>query len=63
MSVIENLIDSVVSVVKSREPVSTVHVVDHRPLIWLYITYNTVEELVRIDPQGHIVPAAMSSFK
>lgn len=63
MSMIGNLIDSVVSAVTSREPVGTVHVVDHSPLNWLYITYNTVEELVRTDPQGHIVPAAMSNFK
>lgn len=63
MGIIENLVDSVVSTVKSREPVGTINVVDYSPLNWLYITYNTVEELIRTDPGGHITPAAMSGFK
>lgn len=58
-----SLIESVISAIKTRKPVGTINVVDHSPLNWLYITYNTVEELIRTDPQGHIVPAAMSSFK
>ncbi len=31
------------------EPARTVHVVDPSPLNWLYIAYNTVEELVRVN--------------
>ena len=34
------------------EPAGTVHVVDPSPLNWLYITYNTVEELIRVRPDG-----------
>ncbi len=44
-------------------PVGTIHVVDPSPLNWLYITYNTVEELVRVSPEGITVPAAMESYR
>ncbi len=44
-------------------PAGTVHVVDPHPLNWLYITYNTVEELVRADRDGMIEPAAMENFR
>lgn len=44
-------------------PVGTIHVVDPSPLNWLYITYNTVEELVRVDPKGFVEPAAMSAYR
>lgn len=37
--------------------------VDPSELNWLYITYNTVEELVRLDPAGNIEPAAMSDYR
>lgn len=47
---------------ETREPVGVVHVVDPNPLNWLYITYNTVEELVRAAPDGTIEPAAMESY-
>ncbi len=43
----------------AARPVGTIHVVDPSPLNWLYITYNTVEELVRVNPEGKIRPAAM----
>lgn len=46
-----------------RSPVGSVHVVDPSPLNWLYITYNTVEELVRVDADGAIEPAAMKSYR
>ena len=36
---------------------------DPHPLNWLYITYNTVEELVRADKDGLIEPAAMENFR
>lgn len=59
MSFIENAL----SAVKSHNPQGTIHVVDHSPLNWLYVTYNTVEELVRTDEQGHLVPAAMKTYR
>jgi ABC-type transport system substrate-binding protein len=40
-----------------------VHAVDPSPLNWLHITYNTVEELVRVDTQGKIRPAAMQRYR
>jgi len=47
---------------RAREPVGTVHVVDPSRLNWLFITYNTAEELVRVTPQGKIRPAAMRRY-
>ncbi len=47
----------------SEKPTGTVNVVDPSPLNWLYITYNTVEELIRIDIDGNDEPAAMSDFR
>ncbi|MDP9399218.1 MAG: ABC transporter substrate-binding protein [Actinomycetota bacterium] len=44
------------------EPVGTLRVVDANPLNWLYITYNTVEELVRVTRSGKIRPAAMRRY-
>lgn len=51
------------AVVGRPEPVGTVHVVDPSPLNWLYVTYNTVEELVRVTPEGVTVGAAMKSYR
>lgn len=48
---------------RANEPVGTVNIVDPSPLNWLYITYNTVEELVRVDPDGNVEAAAMSGFR
>lgn len=45
------------------EPIGTVHVVDPSPMNWLWITYNTVEELVRVAPSGLIEPAAMTTYR
>ena len=47
----------------AREPAGTINVVDPSPLNWLYITYNTVEELVRANPDGTIEPAAMEDYR
>lgn len=58
-----SLIENIVSKVKSHDPKGEIRVVDRSPLNWLYITYNTVEELVRTDESGHVVPAAMESYK
>lgn len=58
-----NIIENIVSAVSPHNPHGELRVVDRSPLNWLYITYNTVEELVRTDENGHITPAAMQSFK
>jgi len=47
----------------SRRPVGTVHIKDPSPLNWLFITWNTVEEPVRTDAEGHIVPAVLTDFR
>ncbi len=61
------LIGKVTSLITGKgrrgEPAGTVHVVDPSPLNWLYITYNTVEELVRVSPEGITVPAAMKGYR
>lgn len=44
-------------------PVGTIHVVDPNPLNWLYVTYNTVEELVRVSRDGEVEPAAMRTYR
>ena len=38
-------------------PVGTVHVFDPNPLNWLFVTWNTMEEPVRTDHEGHTVLA------
>ena len=38
-------------------------VVDPNPLNWLHITYNTVEELVRVTRAGKVRPAAMTAYR
>ena len=43
--------------VRGTEPAGTIHVVDPSPLNWLWITYNTVEELVKVSRQGKPRPA------
>ncbi len=48
---------------QAREPVGAVHVVDPSRLNWLYITYNTVEELVRVTRLGKIRTAAMRRYR
>lgn len=45
------------------EPVGSIRVVDPSPLNWLSITYNTVEELIRVTPEGLNEPAAMSAYR
>ncbi len=58
-----SLIENIVSKVKSHNPKGAIRVVDRSPLNWLYITYNTVEELVRTNEKGHLVPAAMETYR
>ncbi len=50
-----SLTENIISAVKSHNPKGAIHVVDRSPLNWLYITYNTVEELVRPDKNGHLI--------
>ncbi len=40
-----------------RAPVGTVYVFDPSPLNWLFITWNTMEEPIRVDQDGRTVPA------
>jgi ABC-type transport system substrate-binding protein len=47
----------------SRPAPGVLRVVDPNPLNWLYVTYNTVEELVRVTRQGKVRPAAMSRYR
>jgi len=44
-------------------PQGRINVVDPGPLNWLWITYNTVEELVRVTRGGKIRPAGMSAYR
>ena len=46
-----------------KTPVGTIHIVDPHPLNWLYITWNTMEEPVRTDAQGHLVGAAVEQSR
>jgi ABC-type transport system substrate-binding protein len=38
----------------TSEPAGTVHVVDPSPLNWLFITWNTMEEPIRVDEDGRV---------
>jgi ABC-type transport system substrate-binding protein len=40
-----------------RPPAGTIHVVDPSPLNWLFITWNTMEEPIRVDQDGRVVNA------
>ena len=60
-----NLLEKASTLIPGRgahEPRGTIHVVDPSPLNWLYITYNTVEEFVRVTDDGLVRPAAMESY-
>jgi ABC-type transport system substrate-binding protein len=37
-----------------RASVGTIHIVDPSPLNWLFITWNTMEEPIRVDEDGRI---------
>jgi ABC-type transport system substrate-binding protein len=41
----------------SHSPKGMIYVVDLSPLNWLYILFNTMEEAVRADPTGAIIPS------
>jgi ABC-type transport system substrate-binding protein len=60
-----HFVEGVTSLLRGRrgEPIGVVRVVDPSRLNWLYITYNTVEELVRVDARGKIRMAAMKGYR
>lgn len=58
-----SVVDKLKSAVMGSQPPGKIHVVDPSPINWLYITYNTVEELVRMDHNGVSEPAAMSTYR
>jgi ABC-type transport system substrate-binding protein len=59
-----NIIDKIAAVATGgrSKPGGKIFVVDTSPINWLYITYNTVEELVRVNHDGAIEPAAISTY-
>lgn len=63
MRVIEKAASILAGGGRRGQPVGVVRVVDPSPLNWLYVTYNTVEELVRVTTNGTIRPAAMKSYR
>src|SRR2546430_6142591 len=44
-----------------RPPIGTIYVCDPSPLNWLFITWNTMEEPIRIDQDGRTVFALAES--
>ena len=40
-----------------------IHVVDPSPVNWLSITWNTMEELVRVDKDGRTIPTLAESYR
>ena len=63
MGRVQDAVSRIMGAGRRGGPVGTVHVVDPSPLNWLYITYNTVEELVRVTKNGTIRPAAMKRYR
>lgn len=62
MNILEKVADLVTGG-RASAPTGTIKVVDPHGLNWLYITYNTIEELVRVAPKGTVEPAAMRSYR
>lgn len=44
-------------------PCGTIFVYDPTPLNWLYVLFNTMEEPVRADREGHLVPSLTEDWK
>src|SRR2546429_1904758 len=40
-----------------RPPIGTIYAYDPSPLNWLFITWNTMEEPIRVDQDGRVVNA------
>jgi ABC-type transport system substrate-binding protein len=47
----------------TSEPAGTIHVVDPSPLNWLYVLFNTMEEAVKADQEGRIIPSLAKEWK
>jgi len=47
----------------SEIPQGTVYVVDPSPYNWLYVLFNTMEELVRANKAGRVIAALATSAK
>lgn len=47
----------------TRTPVGEIRISDPNELNWLFITWNTVEEPIRTDRDGRIVPAVLTAFR
>lgn len=47
---------------EAQPPVGSIHVVDPSPLNWLYVLFHTMEEAVRTDHLGRIVPSLAKDF-
>lgn len=48
---------------KAAADKGAIWVVDPSPVNWLWITWNTMEELVRVDKDGKTVPTLATSWK
>jgi ABC-type transport system substrate-binding protein len=44
-------------------PAGTIIVVDPSPLNWLYVLFNTMEEAVRANREGRIIPSLAKNLK
>ncbi len=51
------------TVTTDRVPVGEIRIKDPNPINWLFITWNTVEEPIRTDENGNIVPAVLTDFR
>lgn len=47
----------------TMNPTGTVYVVDPSPYNWLYVLFNTMEELVRADKAGRVMAALATTAK
>ncbi|WP_378931269.1 ABC transporter substrate-binding protein [Metabacillus herbersteinensis] len=45
------------------KPLGTINVVDPSPFNWLYILFNTMEEAVRADFDGRVIPSLAASYQ
>jgi ABC-type transport system substrate-binding protein len=45
-----------------KQPIGAIYVVDRSPLNWIYTLFNTMEEAVRTDHLGRIIPSLAKSF-
>jgi ABC-type transport system substrate-binding protein len=48
---------------RMARPSGTIRVVDPSPLNWLYVLFNTMEEAVRADHAGRIIPSLATNWK